>query len=138
MVNESQQRKFISLFYQPNTLKHMFRSKISLFLLVMVTCTPVASTLYGAPRTAASTITITASAPVSSVQLTPQLLHQILCEAVQMWPTTGNTCTYGELRSGYNHGTVAIELAEQIEIGIGTVAYNVTYEGITVCVIIPV
>jgi hypothetical protein len=71
-------------------------------------------------------------APDAAPTMSAQLLRTILTEALEYWPQPHN-CSYGMFRSAYNHGELTIEPSSMP----GGEAYNVKYEGITVCVLIP-
>lgn len=114
----------------------MFKSKIQLLLLAMIAFLPAIPTAFAAtaaPQASCAT-TCLEDDPRTNL-LTPQRLHRIFTEAVEYWPN-GYPCTYGELRSGYNHGTVIVELAEEAQVLPGQLAFNVYYEGILLCVVI--
>jgi hypothetical protein len=66
--------------------------------------------------------------------LSSQKLKAILLGALAEWPVPHNY-TYGTFRSAYNHGTLVID--ETWHPSAQRMAYNVTFGGLTVCVLLP-
>ena len=114
----------------------MSRYNLSVYLLLTSTL------LFGSFRGKAMTTGLPACDRSSCCEsaeaaLSAQLLKDILQGAMDAWPVPV-TYTYGNLRSAYNHGSLTIAPVSNPapHVTPGT-AYLVTYDGITVCVIIP-
>jgi len=67
------------------------------------------------------------------------MLKKVLTGALAIWPVANNY-SYGTFRSSYNHGTLTIiqHIVPQPVPPYPYDAFLVTYNGITVCVIIPI
>ena len=109
----------------------MLKSKSLLYLLLALACMagPVAASGSAATSTLPKAC-MAAECPGLSAQLGKKILEQALAE----WPVANNY-TYGTFRSAYNHGTLIID--ETWHPTALRLAYNVTYGGLTVCVLLP-
>jgi hypothetical protein len=104
----------------------MFKSKLFLNLLLALAlfAGPVAAR--GSAATPPTHASIALCPTISS-----QLLKAILTKALEEW-TVPHNYTYGLFRSSYNHGSLLVSAHDTIQF-----AYNVKYDGITVCVTVP-
>jgi hypothetical protein len=65
--------------------------------------------------------------------ITPQVLHHVIQSALVLWPERN----YGELRAAYNHGDMIVWYSQPHSTP-NYPAYFVRYDGIEICVTIPI
>jgi hypothetical protein len=106
----------------------MLKSRTFLCLLFALVC-------MAGPTTAASHPTLIPSAMDAPTFLSQAELKAILKQALAEWPVS-HSYTYGTFRSAYNHGTLTID--EIWHVAEERLAYNVTYGGLTICVLLPI
>jgi hypothetical protein len=102
-----------------------------MYLLLLLAASPAIGSLRAEAPTRAEVVALEKCAPPC---MSSQLLKKVLLKAISIWPEP-NVPSYGQLRSGYNHGTTLVVINSHIS---PNDSYLVTYDGITVCVLLPV
>ncbi len=104
---------------------------MSMYLLLLLAATPAVGSLSAAVCVRSGAIALEKCAPPL---ISAQLLKKVLLKAIDIWPMP-NVPSYGQLRSGCNHGTTLVVINTHVT---PNDSYLVTYDGITVCVLLPI
>ncbi len=125
------------LFITQYTLKLMIKFRMPMLYLML------GGLLLGSSAATATTLqpqrqSMTVAPPVGG-DIESQMLKKVLNGALEIWPNPNNY-SYGTLRSSYNHGALTIvqHVYPQPVPPYPYEAFLVTFDGITVCVIVPI